>query len=269
MGDEQADNERQQAEGGQVEVETVGEALQAAIVLPRLQFKVAGNIRRQRPGRISQQQTRQLPRCVQQRLRVADVHHDDPGCQRRLQNQRRQQLPFTVAGRLPGAFVQLTQGVWPNPGLPGRADERLQVECLHLHPGNAAGRRQAQRLDADQSHTACGLARQAQAPFQHRRNSPAQPAQFHVQRLIEALAIARYQLRLQRPGQYRAGPGIVAACLAVQCLHTGPQGRGQPQASEDAEALHTMAPPVAEQRQQGQRQKLHQPCSGRTRPACR
>ncbi|MCY1427313.1 hypothetical protein D9M71_431540 [compost metagenome] len=190
---------------------------------------------------------------MQQRLSLADIDHDHSRRQRWLQNQRWQQLPFAVAYGLSGVCVQLTQGVRPNPGLPGGADEGLQVECLRLHASNAAGRRQAQRLDADQTHAARLFARQAQAPFQHRRHRPAQPAQLQVQRLVETFATAWQQLRLQRPGQHRAGPGIVAACLAVQRLHTGPQRRGQPQAGEDTEKLHAMAPPVAEQRQQGQR----------------
>ncbi len=253
MGYEQADDERQQAKGGQVEVETVGQPLQAAIVLPGLQLKVRRDIRWQRPRRGSHQQARQLPGCMQQRLGVADIDHDHPWGQRWLQNQRWQQLPFAVACRGPGACMQLAQGVRPDPGLPGHADKGLQVERSGLHTGDAAGRWQAQRLDADQPHAARRLTSKAQAPFQYRRHRPALPAQLHVQCLVEALASPRHQLRLQRPGQHGAGPGIIAACLAVQRLHAGPQRRGQPQAGEDAEKLHAMAPPVAEQRQQGQR----------------
>ncbi|MNS75063.1 hypothetical protein D3C72_1085610 [compost metagenome] len=84
MGNEQADDERQQAKGGQVEVEAVGQPLQAAIVLPGLQLKVRRDIRRQRPRRGSHQQARQLPGGMQQRLGVADIDHDHPWGQRWL-----------------------------------------------------------------------------------------------------------------------------------------------------------------------------------------
>ena len=192
MGDKQAYDERQQAESSQVEVKALSQPLQPAVVLLRLQFEVNRNISRQRPWLAGHQQSRQLPRRVQQPLGMADIDHDHAGRQCRLQDHGWQQLPFAVAHRCPTLCAQLPQGVWPGPRLPGRADERLHIECLRLHTGNAAGRRQAQRVDAQQAHAARGLPRQAQAPFQHGRYWPTLLAQLHVKPLVEALTVARH-----------------------------------------------------------------------------
>nr|VVN40068.1 hypothetical protein PS652_05370 [Pseudomonas fluorescens] len=222
VGDEQPDDEGQQAQRREVEVKTVGQALKVAVVAGCLQGQALGDVCRQRPGLFAQQQSRQLSGCLQQRLRVADIHHDHPRCQLRLDNQRRQYLAVT-ADRLPvGIQPQLPQGIGADPGLSGRADECLQVEPLQRSTGDGHCRWQAQRLDTDQPYCQRLLPGKAQATFQHRRQLPAERAQLQVQRLREALTAARHQLRLRRPGQHGAGAGVVGPGLAVERLHSGP-----------------------------------------------
>ncbi|MNM79557.1 hypothetical protein D3C81_914920 [compost metagenome] len=228
-----------------------GQALQATVITGWLQFELRGNGRRQGFGRPRQQQPRQSPGGLQQGLGMADVDHDHTRRQLRLEHKRRQYLPLTAHGPVGNGLAQLTQGIRPYPGLPRHTYKGLQVEVSRPQASHGGGRWQAQRLDAYQPHTHRLLASKPQPPLQYWSNRPARLAQLQVQRLIEPLTATRYQLRLHRPRQHRTGAGIVAARLAVERLHAGPQRSGQPQAGENAEALHAMTPPMAQQRLQG------------------
>ncbi|MNJ37147.1 hypothetical protein D3C77_319560 [compost metagenome] len=269
MGDKQPDDEGQQAQGGEVEVKAVGQPLQAAVVAGGLQLKARGKGRGQWPWRPRQQQPRQLPGRLQQHLGMADIHHDHARRQVWHEDKGRQPQPFTADRVIGGAHAQLLQGVRTDPGLPRCTDERLQVEVLRVRAGNSRCRWQAQWLDTQHANTAWLLAGEAQAALQYRRSLPAQLAQLQVERLVEPLTVTRHQLRVQRPRHHCTGAGIVIACLAVQRLDASPQCRGQPQPGQDAETLQAMAPPVAQQRLQGNQQGAHRRGSGCTRPACR
>ncbi|VVM45043.1 hypothetical protein PS623_00456 [Pseudomonas fluorescens] len=107
MGNEQADHECQQAQRSQVEVKAVGQALQITVVATGLQHKLGGDVGRQRSGLLFEQQTRQLSWRAEQRLRVADIDHDHPRRQFRLQDQRRHQLTIAGARALTRLQVQL------------------------------------------------------------------------------------------------------------------------------------------------------------------
>ena len=91
--DEEADEERQQAEGREVEVKAVGQALEIGrrVRLDQTQ-PVAGDAlqRRARPLGLAEQQPRQLIRHVQDALRDADIDHEHVRHELRLHAQRRQ-----------------------------------------------------------------------------------------------------------------------------------------------------------------------------------
>ncbi|MNI43766.1 hypothetical protein D3C73_981070 [compost metagenome] len=246
MGNEQPHHEGQQAEGGEVQVKAGGQPLQVGIIAGRLQLQARRNVARQWPVTVAEQ-PRQLPGGIEQGLRLADVDHHHTRCQLRMQGKRRQYLPVHRGQLLAGLAPQLAQRVRAHPRLPRRAHERLQVKTLHIGAGNGHARQQAKRLDPYQAQRNLRRCSQAQAPFQHRCYRPAQPAQLHIQRLVEALPRACHQLRAGRPGEHRAGLCVVVARLGVERLNAGPQGRVQPQTGEDADALQPVAPPMAAQ----------------------
>ncbi|MNZ48042.1 hypothetical protein D3C78_657770 [compost metagenome] len=140
MHDEQADEEGQQTEGAEVEVEAVGQALQVVAGARRLQLQQLGQLGRQirRPDCEirRQQQPRQLPRRLQQRLGMADVDDDHPGRQLRVHLQGRQAL--AIAGQCPlaGLQAETLQGVRGDPGLSRHADKGAQVERAAGLPGH-------------------------------------------------------------------------------------------------------------------------------------
>ncbi|MNO72439.1 hypothetical protein D3C76_633880 [compost metagenome] len=257
MDDEQPDDEGQQAEGAEVEVETVGQAGQIGGLAALAQLQLAGQILGQLPSKVlAYQHPRQPLRCAEQPLGDADIHQQHAGRQLRTHFQRRQRRAGLVERLLAGAEAKVGQGIGGDQGAAGRAEEARQVLALDRRTGWGGGR-QSHRLDADQLQAMRGLALQAHTALQQRRDRPAGAAQFDEVVLREQSAIAGDQHLLLRPAEQTLDPRVAVAGLGVQRLHAGPQRGRQPQPGEHAEELRGMPPPMAGQPAQGPQQQAH------------
>ena len=157
----------------------------------------------------------------------------------------RQALAVSGQRRGPLCQPEAAQGIGSDPGLAGWADERDRVQGALCLPANCCAGWQGQGFDTQQSQIQRLVGSEAQAAFEHRRHRPAGTSQLHVVVLIETFALAWHQLSLCGTGQQRIGPCVVGACLVVEGLHPRPQGGGQPQTGENADALQRVASPVA------------------------
>ncbi|MDT4844755.1 hypothetical protein FQZ97_787240 [compost metagenome] len=254
-------------------MKTVGEPGQVGVLHCLADAQQSSQRRRQAGGVArkitTQQQRRQLQRCIQQPLRRTDVHQQHARRQPRVQLQRWQRLPTGGQRLLALRQVEGLERVRGNPGTPGLAKEGSQVKVGHRLARQRGAERQGQRLDAEQLQALLGMPLQTQGTLQNRRHRPAGQAQVEKNLLANASAAAGADPVVVVPGDQLAGTGITVARLAIERLHPGPQAGGQPQTGEQAEKLHRMPSPVAEQRVQGPVENRHfKYCPGRRCSRC-
>ena len=106
MHDEQSDQERKKAEGGEIEVKTVGQAGQIAIIVRRDEPQsIAGDSLKPRLVErllVGDDETREFSGSIEQALRDADVDDDCAG--RRFGERRKRRELLTAFGLRLGAL---------------------------------------------------------------------------------------------------------------------------------------------------------------------
>ncbi len=156
----------------------------AEVIVLRL-FELQSGRRRGMGGgeRCVEQQPRQAPRHVQQRLGKTDVGQQQAGGHVRLNLQRRQGLPAGRQRPFTGLQPQRLQGVWGDPGAPRRVEERDHLRLAQALPRHRAAAGQRHRIDAHQLQAPVLMPLELHPPLHHRRHRPAGAAQLGKQRL--------------------------------------------------------------------------------------
>ncbi len=200
--DEQTHREAEQAEGGEVEVEAVGQPRQVGALRRRAQGQVGGD-----PGEIGGGQgagpagsagARPGPAGPAGPARRRYRSAAGWGRWQRRRSPLRSNAPFSRAATAGAARIR-----------PG-GDRKPAMSPPLVRPSAGDVRRCGQRIEPDQANA---FARHGQPPFDDRADLPARPAQGHVGRLVQRLAAGRDQLAepgfaqcARRPGHSWRGP---------------------------------------------------------------
>jgi hypothetical protein len=261
--DEETDHEGQQPEGGEVEVEAVGQPFQIGLGLGLHQLQPAACEALQRlplARCLTDEEPGDLALFAEQPLRVADVDDEHAGRELLLRHQRRQQGVVAQPRRRALLQSEIRQRLRRDQGAMRRRQKRLKLAASDpRRVADLAGN--AERLDPEQSD---GMSIELHAAFDDRRHRPAGAAQLGEHALRQHLAVACDQHRRARAAEDRCRPVIGIARLLVQRLHTAPQRRRRDQSDQQRRELHRMPAPMTEQHGKNPQCAFHA-----TRPACR
>ena len=226
MDDEYPYRKTEQAEGSEVEVETVRQPRHIRSTLCRAPCEIRRDFAQRRlTHRLlwRKDQTAELPRGVQKALGHRNIGDGRIGCYGGHDNHRCVDCPLQPCG---------CDGI----GKHRRVGQKLrQVHAAVACWSHASGG--GERVNPDQPDT-------FDLPFDHRPDQPSGTAQGN-KRLLRDLRTGGRQQLVILPFAQRGGSGVVAgARLGVDGLHTGPQCRSERETCYQREQLQRIAPPV-------------------------
>ena len=171
MHDEQTDQERKKAEGGEIEVKTVGQAGEIAIIIRRDEPQsIAGDWLKPRLVEcllIEDNESRELSGSIEQALRDADVDDDCAG--RRFGERRKRRELLSAFGLRLCALRKIKPAQGLRGGKAAAWTGKEIFDHIRSRPpvGDRRAARQRQRFDADDPNI---LFANSDCAFQHRRD---------------------------------------------------------------------------------------------------